>query len=184
MGSSPFFPTIALWILCRSELFDCSDLIARIKPIENSRTYRTDGGQSAGGSRSGRLGGGRFAIQEEKSSGAFGGRRGGREPIIQEEKQAGATKLEASNTATETNKATDKKLAEPQVVTESYVTSANKQLLDLIRETIDPDSWDTNGRDGRIQSVNGIVVVRQTNTNLRAIDDFLDNLRESGLMNN
>lgn len=57
------------------------------------------------------------------------------------------------------------------------------QLKNLIQETVDPDSWNVNGGMGSVIAVNNVLVVRQTQFNLRQINSLLATLRDTNLSN-
>ena len=57
------------------------------------------------------------------------------------------------------------------------------QLIDLIQVTVDPESWSMNGGTGSIVAVNNVLVVRQTQNNLRQINHLLNALRKTNLEN-
>ena len=49
--------------------------------------------------------------------------------------------------------------------------------MHTIERMVDPDAWESTGGLGRIVSLNNIIVVTQTQQNLIAIADLLEQLR-------
>lgn len=62
------------------------------------------------------------------------------------------------------------------------VQESGEQLVELIQNTIHPDSWESNGGNGRImywnQGTN--LIIRQTDANHEEIQNLLDQLRRAG----
>ncbi len=55
-----------------------------------------------------------------------------------------------------------------------------EDVLDLIRSTIDPDTWrKTGGKHGSIREVGGQIIITQTAENQRALTDLLSQLRQA-----
>ena len=59
---------------------------------------------------------------------------------------------------------------------------AGEQLVEVIQNTIHPESWEQNGGNGTIQfwSTNGHLIIRQTDENHQKIQNLLDQLRRAG----
>lgn len=57
------------------------------------------------------------------------------------------------------------------------------QLQRLITKTVSPGSWSEIGGPGSIIAVNHVLVIRQTQSNLRQIDQLLEQLRAANLEN-
>ncbi|MDO4856398.1 MAG: hypothetical protein Q4A17_00450 [Thermoguttaceae bacterium] len=59
---------------------------------------------------------------------------------------------------------------------------AGEQLVEVIQNTIHPESWEQNGGNGTIQfwSPNGHLIIRQTDENHQKIQNLLDQLRRAG----
>lgn len=59
---------------------------------------------------------------------------------------------------------------------------SGEQLVELIQNTIHPDSWEVNGGSGRIMYWNqsGNLIIRQTDANHEEIQNLLDQLRRAG----
>ena len=62
--------------------------------------------------------------------------------------------------------------------TVNYSEDQHEAILNLIMENIDPDSWDDNGGQASITSVNNILVIRQTEENHNQIESFLRDFLE------
>lgn len=62
------------------------------------------------------------------------------------------------------------------------VQESGEKLVELIQETIHPDSWETNGGNGAIQFwlPGGNLIIRQTDANHEEIQNLLDQLRRAG----
>ncbi len=56
-----------------------------------------------------------------------------------------------------------------------------ERLVNLIRDTIDRDSWKENGNHASIIELNGLLVIRQTAHNIREIRILLERLEAGGL---
>lgn len=180
-------------------VFNCADLLANIQPRVEQRgggfggRVPVVGGIGRGGAGTA---GGVFAIQEDEE-----------DPFDQDDPFADDDASEMSDPFAGDDPAVDsdpfaddpvqddpaaQQSAEPvqaeeqpeppvtPTVTEMTV-SPHEQLVDLIRETVDPNSWDANGGSARIVTINDLVVVRQTQVNLREIETLLDLLSSSGL---
>lgn len=137
---------------------DCADLISKIRPVKVRRrkVMRPDGGFGAANGRSGP--GGVFSV-----------------PGFQED--AG------SNQSSEEPADEPKKEEAAQVVEYEETLSGRDQLIDTIIETVDPDSWIENGGLGTIMPLNDVLVIRQTQANLRRVKQLLGQLREIELDN-
>ncbi|MBR0192037.1 MAG: hypothetical protein IJQ31_08235 [Thermoguttaceae bacterium] len=59
---------------------------------------------------------------------------------------------------------------------------AGEQLVEVIQNTIHPESWEQNGGNGTIQfwSPNGHLIIRQTDENHQKIQNLLEQLRRAG----
>lgn len=59
---------------------------------------------------------------------------------------------------------------------------AGEQLVEVIQNTIHPESWEQNGGNGTIQlwMPNGHLIIRQTDENHQEIQNLLDQLRRAG----
>lgn len=148
------------WMAVR--VFDCADILAQIKP----KTVREGMmvpvvGRNNGGFRGSNSGGGVFSItaDQEDASGADP-EQGQTTPSTEAPSQA-----PSQNTT--------------QII-ERTITP-HEQLLNLINETIDPDSWEVGGGTGQMIAINDLLVVRQTADNVRNIEDLLHQLRDAGL---
>ena len=63
------------------------------------------------------------------------------------------------------------------------VLNPMEQLQRLITKTVSPDSWSEIGGPGSIIAVNHVLVIRQTQSNLRQINQLLEQLRAAKLEN-
>jgi len=155
-------------------VFDCSDIIAKIKPLKRSRSYY-GGGSGMGGSRNPAGGpGGVFRIVDQQGF-------GGSAPVtVQEEQLEIETDSESGSTSQTDSKSTPQ-TKQPRI--DEYTISGRTQLMDTIQETVDPDSWEENGGNARMRPLNDIIVIRNTQANLRGIDQLLKQLRAAGLGN-
>ena len=137
-------------------VLDCRKLLKQIGPKMVKRHL----GRSGGFGGSGR-GGGAFSIQ----AGAV------QEQVKHNEVQQGTAKK-----SDDVKPKADKK--DPEQPSDPYLEEvpASEQLIRVIFETIDPDSWEENGGTGRLQEINGMLVVVQTSRNLRRIKILLENL--------
>ncbi len=59
---------------------------------------------------------------------------------------------------------------------------AGEQLVEVIQNTIHPESWEQNGGNGTIQfwTPNGHLIIRQTDENHQKIQNLLEQLRRAG----
>lgn len=55
-----------------------------------------------------------------------------------------------------------------------------RQLNQLIKDTVDPDSWSVKGRSCKIDAVKGELIVAQTTENQKGIENLIAQLREGG----
>ena len=141
--------------------FDCNELVKKIEPLVI--TVRDKGKRGFGGSSSG----GVFSLPTTKP----------------QEESKGDDKAQTTPEAgkKETDKDSDKaKAAESNQPTSPAVwqetVSGRQQLIKTIQEMVDPDSWESNGGNARITALNNIIIVHQTQQNLIAIADLLDEL--------
>ena len=141
--------------------FDCNELVKKIEPLVI--TVRDKGKRGFGGSSSG----GVFSLPTTKP----------------QEESKGDDKAQTTPEAgkKETDKDSDKaKAAESNQPTSPAVwqetVSGRQQLIKTIQEMVDPDSWVRSGGNGRITALNNIIIVHQTQQNLIAIADLLDEL--------
>jgi hypothetical protein len=63
---------------------------------------------------------------------------------------------------------------------EALLPDAEAELLDLLRQSVAPDTWRENGGNGSGQIYNGVLVVRQCRTVHRAVERLLAELRATG----
>ena len=143
--------------------FDCNELVKKIEPLVI--TVRDKGKRGFG--RSGSSSGGVFSLPTTKP----------------QEESKGDDKAQTTPEAgkKETDKDSDKaKAAESNQPTSPAVwqetVSGRQQLIKTIQEMVDPDSWVRSGGNGRITALNNIIIVHQTQQNLIAIADLLDEL--------
>ncbi|MBP7746605.1 MAG: hypothetical protein KA383_10760 [Phycisphaerae bacterium] len=59
-------------------------------------------------------------------------------------------------------------------------TALTQQIIDIIRQTVEPDSWrETGGGDGSIRDLNGQLIIYNTSDAHRQVADLLSQLRET-----
>lgn len=146
----------------RIKMFDCRELI-KVLP-------KTGGGGFNGGVTGG---GGVFAIRQgfgagSKTSGAIG---------------PSAAKPTNKMSQNSNSDVLDKKLdslimlVEAEAKKNRPVPTAENTLVDLIQNTVQPDSWEDTGQGlGTIEIVNGILVVGQTERVLQEVQNLLTDL--------
>ncbi len=139
------------------EAISCNDLLARITPKKVFRPAR--GGGFGGG------GGG--------AGGVFGIPAG---PIGPRQDAADPAPAQSADVADEAQPPQP-----PQPSGYYEVISPADQLIELVTETIDPDSWESNGGTGRIREINSVLVIAQTSRNLRGVHNLLDSLERAGI---
>lgn len=132
------------------EVIDCSELLQTIQPYTVKRRISPYGGGAFGG---GGDGGGVFRVE----SGS---------PTVSQQ---------PADQATPDNQASDR--AAPSIQYETITVTAAEQLIELLEETIDPDSWESNGGTARVKELNGKLVIVQTARNLREIKDLFESLK-------
>ena len=135
-------------------VIDCRDLLAQIKPKKVLVRSSLRGGFGTRG------GGGAFSIAS---------------PAPTSKPQDGAEGPASSQSSN------DQKQNKPQTkpTQATYVElSPADQLIDVIQETVDPESWDVAGGSARLKEINGQLVILQTCANLRQIDILLDQLKQ------
>ena len=160
------------------KVFDCTDLLARIEPRTELRGGGGFGGRGGGGRGGGGFGGGGgvFALQEVDDDPFGSGEETVADPFANDEEQE--TPAEDPNAAQQA----EQQQQPPAAPGPFEVTiSPHQQLVRLIQETVNPQSWEENGGTGKIVTINDLVVVRQTQINLREIATLLDLLERSGL---
>ncbi len=72
----------------------------------------------------------------------------------------------------------------PREVDETLLPNAEAELLELLRQSVEPDAWRENGGNGSAQIYNGMLVVRQCRTAHRGVEHLLADLRTTGAANN
>ena len=142
--------------------FNCADILAKIKPLKVKRRANGQFGGGGGFGGGGRGGGGVFSIPPIQDT-------------ADQQAMADAPKQEAET------KSDESPPQPPAPLWIEEITTPAEQLIDLIQNTVDPDSWEENGGIGRIQSLNNLIIVRQSVQNLREVDHLLDQLRTAGL---
>lgn len=152
-------------------VFDCKELLAAIHPkrslveygfarnAANAGGFR--GGSGFGGGGRGGLSGGVFRVQQDPTDGA--NQAGGAGDAID---KSDADQDDALDAASGLGGGDSN---EPRYRT----VEANEQLVELIQQMVDPDSWEENGGTARIYEINGMIIVSQTEKNLREIDSLL-----------
>ncbi|MGI9519252.1 MAG: hypothetical protein ACR2NP_19535 [Pirellulaceae bacterium] len=178
-------------------VFDCSDLLAKIQPrVERQRGGRgTVAGGFGGGGGAGTAGG-VFSVQEDED-----------DPFSEDDPFADVNDPEMSDPFADDDAEVEDdpfgaepaqdELVEPQSAEQvqaeeepqppvtppvvEVTVSPHDQLVDLIQQTVEPHSWTENGGVARIVTINDLVVIRQTQVNLREIETLLELLRSSGL---
>jgi len=68
----------------------------------------------------------------------------------------------------------------PRPVDEALVAEVEKELKELLRQTIEPDSWRENGGEATARIYNGVLVVYQNRRAHREIERLLADLRAAG----
>lgn len=135
------------------EAIDCNDLLSRITPKKVFRPARGGGFGGGGGA------GGVFGIP----AGPIGPRQDAADP-------APAQSAEVADEA-----------QPPKPAGYYDIVSPADQLIELVTETVDPDSWESNGGTGRIHEINSVLVIAQTSRNLRSVHNLLDSLERAGI---
>ena len=141
-------------------VLNCSDILAGIKPRKETQTVwprRSRSGGFGGGGRAGGGGGGVFSMLPQE------------------------TPTQAESGSESEAKPSDNANPAEQVQVHVRVISPHDQLLNLVIEAVDPNSWEENGGNARIKSLNDLLIIRQTAENIREINLLLDHLRTSGL---
>jgi hypothetical protein len=69
-------------------------------------------------------------------------------------------------------------------VEETLLPNAEAELLDVLRQSVEPDAWRENGGSGSAQIYNGVLVVRQCRTAHRGVERLLADLRATGAADN
>lgn len=138
--------------------FNCDDLISKIEPLVTTHREWHPGFGPGGGIAPvvGSRGGGVFSVPVK----------------LQEE----STEDSADDNEVANEESKDQPQP-PTPVTWEETVSGRDQLIDTITEMVDPDSWESNGGNGRITALNNVILVSQTQENLRAITELLDQLR-------
>ena len=137
-------------------MFECGDLIKQIRPISILIHPQTMPNHQYNGGKVG----GVFAIPPQQN-----------ETPEEEVKPAPPT--------TPANQG----LAEALPLPDEIVIGPVEQLKKLITGTVSPDSWSESGGTGSIIAVNNVLVVRQTQANLRQINQLLEQLGDANLEN-
>lgn len=145
--------------------FNCDDLIKKIEPrVKIFRAF--SGGFGDGGAGIppvvGSGGGGVFAVPVK---------------MLQEE-----TPTEGSNVEATESEEEPKEQTQPETpITWEETLSGRDQLIETIVSMIDPDSWESNGGNGRITALNNVILINQTQENLGAVSELLEQLRSVDL---
>ncbi len=131
------------------ESVDCEGILATIKPVKRQRLdSRPEPGRS----------GGVFSVSPREAPGPE-----------QREPAGNLPREELSQTVTQ--------LPASQYFLIEEVISAEEQLIELIQEIVDPDSWEANGGTGRMQVMTGKLFVVTTCENQRRVKALLDELK-------
>ena len=136
--------------------FECGDLTKKIRPCKTISQTHWD---RLGNPQMGMFGnaGGFFSVRSDSNL---------------NQKQESAPTPESVDASTDPKDGSE---------TTEQLLSPMQQLEILINETVDPDSWRKNGGPGSSMYINHVLVVRQTQSNIRLIHQLLDQLRTVNL---
>ena len=139
----------------RMKMFDCRDLV-ELLPESYPMGYSTGGGGQGGG---GQGGGGMFCVQ-------------GLSLAAQPQQGADTKPVTAEEDPDEKTESKSEKHTPP------LVASRGATLLNILYSTIAPDSWVAGGMGlASANEVNGILIVRQSESEFRKIETLLSDLR-------
>jgi hypothetical protein len=142
------------------ESLNCSSILATIQPVKRQRIISANSPAGVPGGY-GIRGGGVFSVVAQG---------------LPESSQGGGDGIDPTG---ETSKDTVKSPPGSPFIVVEEVISPEDQLIQLIEELIDPDSWESNGGTGRIHSLNGMLFVVTTCENHRRVKVLLKELQHT-----
>ena len=142
--------------------FDCDNLVKKIKPLTIQLPHPDH-------------------IPHNRGSGdvILGGGAGGIFAIPPQQSETPEEEAKPAPPVTPTLQHQGKALLLPV----KKVLTPMDQLQRLITKTVSPGSWSEFGGSGSIIAVNHVLVIRQTQSNLRQVNQLLEQLRAANLEN-